>query len=223
MWTIAYEARCYAAVALLGLLPWPTRGATAVLCGAVALALLVSASGIAGHLSLPPAVERNFGQIGPSIRFAGVFGTGALFYLLRHRIRWSGFAAFGAAGLLVLGLSLPHVAEPAFAICGGYLVFYAAFRMPVSPLSRFVDSMDLSYGLYLYAWPIACVFIFIDRDIDPWLLCVLTMGTSLIFGFASWHLVERPALRQAARAIAFLTHRMPTVRITPVVTLAGKP
>ena len=221
MWTIAYEARCYAVVALLGLLPRPLKGATALLFGATAMALLVSASGVADHWGLPPAVERSLGQIAPTIRFAGLFGTGALFYLLRHRIRWTGSVALAAAGLLLFGLSHRAIAEPAFAICGGYLIFYAAFFMPVPKLSRFVDRIDLSYGIYLYAWPIACTLLLVDRRMDPWLLCLLTMGMSLIFGLASWLAVERPALRQSGRLIVFLTRRRADARIAPVATLVG--
>lgn len=222
MWTIAYEARCYAAVALLGLLPRPLSGATALLGSAVTVALLVTASGVARGWSLPPAIERDLGQIGPTIRFAGIFGTGALFFMLRHRIRWSGPMALGDAGLLAIGMSLRGVAEPAVAICGGYLTFYTAFRSPVSRLSRFVDRFDLSYGIYLYAWPIGCTLIYINRHVDPWLLCLVTTGVSLILGAASWLLVERPALRQATRAIMHMERQRTGMTIAPAATLATK-
>jgi peptidoglycan/LPS O-acetylase OafA/YrhL len=59
----------------------------------------------------------------------------------------------------------------ALAVLAGYLIFWFALQSPVLPISRFTNKTDLSYGIYLYAWPIqSTIAFFSDRSINPWAL-----------------------------------------------------
>jgi peptidoglycan/LPS O-acetylase OafA/YrhL len=53
---------------------------------------------------------------------------------------------------------------------------------------------DVSYGLYLYAWPIQNTIVYYDRTISPWVLTPVTLAGAAMLGFVSWRLIERPAL-----------------------------
>ncbi|MEJ1934359.1 hypothetical protein WDZ92_29535, partial [Nostoc sp. NIES-2111] len=55
--------------------------------------------------------------------------------------------------------------------------------------------VDVSYGTYLYAWPIASLIILYDRSISPWTLFLVTAALAMLAGYVSWHLVEQPFLR----------------------------
>lgn len=194
MWTIAYEARCYVAVLVIGSLGIRAVKGVPVLAVAVLVALLVDASGILSGRHISPFLERNLGDPAPSVRFAAAFGVGALFFLLQHRIALTWQGAMIAALALLASMPFSRTAEAGFLLCGGYLVFFAAFRLPTSPLSRWTDRTDISYGLYLYAWPIGSTAVFLWPGIKPWELCALTLPLAAACGAVSWFTIERPSL-----------------------------
>jgi peptidoglycan/LPS O-acetylase OafA/YrhL len=50
---------------------------------------------------------------------------------------------------------------------------------------------DISYGVYLYAWPVQNAIIFFFGIKSPWTLTFLTLPLVYIIGYASWCLIER--------------------------------
>ena len=71
--------------------------------------------------------------------------------------------AIAAVALIDLPI-LPPLVAFALGVFGGYLIFWFAFHCPVLPISRFTNKTDLSYGIYLYAWPIqSTIAFFTDR------------------------------------------------------------
>src|SRR5665213_3725336 len=82
-----------------------------------------------------------------------------------------------------------------FPIFGAYLVIYAALSpaLPVIPAARFGD---LSYGLYIYGWPVEqTVTYLLGGSAAWWQVLGLSLPPSLALAALSWHLVEAPALR----------------------------
>jgi peptidoglycan/LPS O-acetylase OafA/YrhL len=65
---------------------------------------------------------------------------------------------------------------------------------------------DLSYGTYIYAFPVQQTLIWLFKDRLSWTaVFALTVATTLALAFASWHLVEKRALRlkpQVRRKVA---------------------
>ncbi len=101
------------------------------------------------------------------IRLSFVFACGGAFQLFADRIAYTGRGAALAAGLLLPLLFSPPLAEPAFALLGGYLIFWFAFAVRPLALSRATAQLDPSYGLYLYAWPIQNLLIAGCRGSPP--------------------------------------------------------
>lgn len=191
-WTIAYEFRCYILTALLGLFGvFKPRYRWLVLAG-VMLLVMVNASGAAAEL--PTFGGFLLGTPHDTTRFTSVFGVGALFYLFRDKVKLTHAGAAAAAGLLFATLFSRHLAEAGVALFGGYLVFWFAFRVPVLRISRFDNAVDVSYGLYLYAWPVQMLIIWNDPHITPWALTSLSLLVATILGYASWTFIEKPAL-----------------------------
>ena len=193
MWTIGYEARCYLATALLGSIGLFEPRARLVLVPAVMALLALHATGLLKDTTI--AHEEIFGEIGKSVRLFGVYGAGALFFLFRERIPLTGRGAFVATLLLVPSLFSAVLSEAAVAVFGGYILFWFALKVRVPRLRLFEGGPDISYGVYLYAWPIQSVLIYAYPGIDPLGLSVMALPLSLAAGYASWVLVERPFLQ----------------------------
>jgi peptidoglycan/LPS O-acetylase OafA/YrhL len=93
-------------------------------------------------------------------------------------------------------LSVPlHAFILLFPIFGSYLVIYVALerRLPFINAARFGD---LSYGLYIYGWPIEQVLVRLNGGTMSWrALFGLAFPITAACAFASWHLIEARALR----------------------------
>ncbi|WP_407521551.1 acyltransferase family protein [Methylobacterium oryzisoli] len=195
MWTISYEFGCYLLVLLLGILgvlrrPRVFLALLAGLCLLYALRGQIPALGFSDKAGF---------RLASMIRFAAVFCCGGAFYLWRHRIAYSGRGAALAAALLVPLLFSAPLAEPAFVVLGGYLVFWFAFAVPPGAASLAANRLDPSYGLYLYAWPIQNQLVLYAPGLSPWSVTLIALGLAGLFGIASWLVVEEPAMRRGLR------------------------
>lgn len=196
-WTIAYEFRCYVLAAIFGLLGlyrrrWTYLGLTA--------AALVGNMAMETHPSnaapLPPGwLVFTLGTPIHSLRLTSAFMVGTCFWLFRDKIRYTWPAAAACASIAVALLSSPLLAETGLMVFGGYALFWAAFMVRWRPLLTLNAKNDISYGLYLYAWPIAALIIWYWREVPPVILGLLTFFSATVAGIASWFLIERPMLK----------------------------
>jgi peptidoglycan/LPS O-acetylase OafA/YrhL len=196
-WTISYEFRCYVLAAALGLVRlyrkggrWAFLGLTvAMIAGNLVLALA------APGLTAPNWLVATFGEPHQQARLTTAFMIGTCFWLfnaeLALRARYAAVAALGLVGLMFV----PAVAETALFLLGGYVLFWIAFKVTWKPLHTINAKDDVSYGVYLYAWPIGALLIWFWRDIPAPLLALLTFLGALACGRASWLAVEKPAMR----------------------------
>lgn len=70
-----------------------------------------------------------------------------------------------------------------------YAVLMAGFHAPVVQLAD-----DISYGIYIYGWPVAQTLVTQLPGVTPFELSVLSIVCTLPVAWASWSLVERPSL-----------------------------
>jgi peptidoglycan/LPS O-acetylase OafA/YrhL len=198
MWSIRFEFRCYILVALLGLLG-QLRRKYVILCITACLLLehgWLTRSHYAVSVPHPWPYPIGFALfVDPisAIWLAGMFCTGISFYLFREQVKFSGYGALLCLLPLLLCLSVSSLSGPGFAVFGGYILLWFGLR------DRFfwapsMGSVDISYGLYLYAWPIMSLIILHVPSITPIPLGVVTWVLSVCMGYLSWHLIEKPAL-----------------------------
>jgi peptidoglycan/LPS O-acetylase OafA/YrhL len=137
-----------------------------------------------------------------------------------RRWTWRGLPWLGLAGLAVIvwaGITWPSASGPAYT---GWLGVFAlasvaliAGLQAVSPLRTALGVAPLaylgciSYGVYLYHWP---VFAIIDDrrvDVGTWGLFVIRIAVTMVIAVASYHLFEQPIRhgRSPGRKVAFTT------------------
>ncbi len=200
MWTIAYEFHCYILIAMMAATGFLKRPGWVV---ALVLTLLVlfGFEMTSGGEKVVAALNNRIGHPGlaldvfASTRLFLAFMVGALGYLYEDLIaatvnRWTVLGA----GIAALALQWsPMWAEIGLLLLGGYALFWLCFRADLGPLGKVNQDWDISYGVYLYGWPIASLILWYNRSIAPANLAVLTIPLALIAGLFSWLWVEKIA------------------------------
>jgi peptidoglycan/LPS O-acetylase OafA/YrhL len=195
-WTIQYEFCCYLLVLILGgvglLRSWRWLGAASV------ISLLMLSFGpheLGVALNLIPF--RKFLLLGDRLtilRLGGMFLAGASFYLARDRISFTKPLVGLSLLCLALTLFLPHFANLGFAIFGSYSLLGIAALGSGTVLANINHENDISYGVYLYAWPIEETLIWLGLSKNLLALGMATFTLAAIAGTISWFVVEKRAM-----------------------------
>lgn len=181
LWTIPWEFKCYLLVAACGVLGLFRRG---WLWPVVFLMCAVTYLGVGlGVVSFSSDYYYRLGM---------VFSAGACFYHFRYLIKWEARWAVLAFVLLSVLLFFGAVAEFAVAVLWGYVILYFALHAKV--MGFFNKLPDVSYGVYLYAWPLNKIVLWFAPDIDVLLSVLVVLFLSSCAGALSWYLVEKPFL-----------------------------
>lgn len=133
LWTLPVEVMCYFLLMCAGFL------------GALGTRLRINAAALAAlvlvNYSSIPVIE--------FVRPASFFALGVLVWANRHFIPLHSGIALLSCLLLVISVQVPTLSL--FPIALVYLIFYAAFAARHVDVDRFGD---ISYGVYIYAWPV---------------------------------------------------------------------
>lgn len=192
LWSLYYEFYCYLIVAFIGLFaifrrsPWPV---TVLFAGSVVVH--------AQTADLVPYTQGNF-DLDLLFRLLPFFLGGAVLQAWRHRIgiHWVAGVVCSFLSVLITAL-IPGWGGAASAVFIAYAIFWIASWLPSPTL---VQRNDVSYGLYIYAFPVqqglamAGVHTY---GLVPFMLAA-TLGT-LPLAIASWVLIERPIMRRVRR------------------------
>jgi peptidoglycan/LPS O-acetylase OafA/YrhL len=207
MWTISYEFRCYILAAVFGLVGLYLRPRLFVVLTSLMLAanLLFVVPHVRAALQFPGPVALVVGQPRLMVRLLSAFMMGTCFWLLRPAIR--GRVALAAAIALPMVMLAKDLHTVAVIVLGGYLLFWLAFRCQWRPLRQINARNDISYGVYLYAFPIAQLLILFWREIPVTALIAATFVLAIVCGALSWWSIEKPALALRRRLPPLTTRR----------------
>ena len=194
LWTIPLELQCYVALGLLGLAgllrhPWLL---TALTVGAALLTYLVGEPLYRQH---PELLQWRIEHV-YLLHFGLFFFSGASLSRLQLHLR-PGRALVVLGVLWVLGGLALALGKPLLTLWLVVPVTAVLVGHASTPVIRRAGRFgDLSYGLYIYAFPVQQTLIWLLRDRMSWGgLLALAIATTALLAFASWHLVERHALR----------------------------
>jgi peptidoglycan/LPS O-acetylase OafA/YrhL len=193
LWTLRFEFGCYLAVGVLAAvgLVRRRRSVVAALTAVLYLAYAVPVA-LDGVVKLPfpfdVVVRGNDRLVAELIVY---FFAGATAYLYRDRIRLT--RALGIAGLLISAVAL-HYPIYGLVLPIGFsaATLWLAAELPLRDVDR---RFDLSYGLYIYAFPLQQLAA--DAGLSRLGVAVSTavpLAGALAMAAGSWMLVERPAL-----------------------------
>jgi peptidoglycan/LPS O-acetylase OafA/YrhL len=190
VWTLKYEVLCYLGVLAFGLLIGLERRA-------VALAIV---AGLAVAVVFLDALVPDAGKaVQTSLRLPLIFGSGAVLYLYRDRVRISPL-------ILVLVLALTWLAhgsvfyKAALFMTEAYgIVFLAVAPGLSAPILNI--KTDLSYGTYLCGWPVQQALQQYFPGVSIPVILPVAILLTLVVAALSWFLVEKPALRLKAHLL----------------------
>ena len=187
LWTLQIEVGCYVLLGLPLCSKWARRDLTLTAVGV--FVALTSFNVATAHVSYAHGILVDF------LQFAAFFAAGSFLWSVSDRVRvnrwWvagsvCALAAFAVVGVVDLLGALPLA----------YLVLAFGAWCPV----RWGVSRDLSYGVYIYAFPVQQVLAMVGvQRFGPVLFIVAAVAMVLPLALVSWMLVERPALRLVRR------------------------
>ena len=181
LWTLFYEAICYLLVAGLGVLGILRhyRWVVVAICGGQWVLLAGNAAGV-----IPTASEY-------LLRLSFLFMLGALGHLFADRLRITDTMAWVCAAVFLLAAFAFAEYRQIIAPAVAYLCLWAIVRVPL----RQNPSWDISYGLYIYHWPIVQLLVLAGAtSFTPIPFILLCLSGAALAAFISWTLFEKPAL-----------------------------
>jgi peptidoglycan/LPS O-acetylase OafA/YrhL len=183
IWTLVHEVVCYMGVLAIGLLgAFRNQRKMAAALGLYAVAW--TAYAVIG--------EGSHAKIDALHRLSQPFAIGVLFFFLRARLPMTVWAAFGLWGMAFVfaGSAIASLLQTAAL---AYTVFFLAY-VPRGPLLAYNRIGDYSYGIYIYAFPLQGLMIWLFGPMTPGMNILLSLPITLMFAILSWHLVEAPSL-----------------------------
>lgn len=178
LWTIPAEFRCYLLVAVIGLFCLFKHRAL-VLLATVLFCLAYGWSLFHGDDVIH--LER---------RFLAFFLMGMTVWLWRDKIPYSQWLALGCVAVLLLASQFKPWFAVVFPIFGSYLILWLGY-VPKINFMAWTEKTDLSYGTYLYAFPVQQMVAMSVSVRNPWVNFLLATPVTLLLALASWHLVEK--------------------------------
>jgi peptidoglycan/LPS O-acetylase OafA/YrhL len=178
LWTIQTEFRCYLLVAVIGLFCCFKQRAL-ILLGTFVVFLAYSKSLLQGHDAA------HFDR-----RFLTYFLFGTCAWLWRDRILFSKWLVFGSLIALIAASQFKPWFSIILTAAGGYCTLWLGYGPRLAAL-EWTGRTDLSYGTYLYSWPVQQLVAMHESLRIPWINFLIATPLTLALAWVSWHAVEK--------------------------------
>ncbi|QHQ63018.1 acyltransferase family protein [Anaerocolumna sedimenticola] len=177
LWTLMHEFNCYILIGILGLLKLLKKQFILPL-------FLFTFTSYVMKWEFPGLPQL-------SLKLAVCFFAGTLFFCFKDIIKIRTTYFIISVAVLLLATQFRGF-EITSTILLPYIVLYLAFT-PHIKLNRFAAGGDLSYGIYIYAFPIQQIITHLFGETIQWYTnLILAIPFVLLFSFLSWHFIEKP-------------------------------
>ena len=189
LWTLYYEFLCYLTIWLLGSLAI-VRRSPVIVTVVFALSVIAYANiDLARRLGL----NEDFALF---MRLLPFFMGGAIVYYVIRRFGVS--ATVGIASLVIMVVLIAVIPRWGGQLSAPFMAYGLLYLSTVIPQPRFIAKNDVSYGFYIYAWPMQQLLMLPAlAEYGMAVYIGATVVLTAIFAAASWFLVERPVMRIA--------------------------
>jgi peptidoglycan/LPS O-acetylase OafA/YrhL len=203
LWTLYWEVLCYITIAGLGVVGLLRR--RWLIPALLALMVYWSAK-LPAHnpfAEAPPGLRLHIDTEAQRLmtdataaRFATMFLAGALLYRFRNVIPARGSLVVVSLLIVLAALLLPN-----YRVVGAIPLAYAIIVSgALIHNKRFALRTDLSYGVYIYAFPIQQLLVICGLAfLNPGVFAVIATVATLPLAALSWFLIEKPAVSLKGR------------------------
>ncbi|MEW9798979.1 acyltransferase family protein [Alteromonas sp. CYL-A6] len=192
LWTLPWELRMYAVLFFLGIaglvLRLRGKGFEIFVKGAVVIIAFIA---MCGHFYLKFITGEDSGFYWKLSRFLFLFFYGGAFFVFARFIPLKGWLF--VCGVLLLIAFVKTQFYVFYTLVLPYLIFYLAFYKSEFAL-RYNKLGDYSYGMYIYAWPVQQLLVYLWPDVGIYQHMMFSFFVSLVFAYFSWILVESPSI-----------------------------
>ncbi|WP_170336040.1 acyltransferase family protein [Ruegeria arenilitoris] len=183
IWTLRHEVLCYLGVFLAGLIGFWTTPFRA----ALALAIYV-----VGWLALALLPSELPGLVTAFHRLSVPFAIGIAFWIWRDRIILSFWPLIPLAALAWITKDTV-LATPSFILTLVWATFWLAY-IPGGAIRKFNNLGDYSYGIYVYAFPIQGLAVYLFGPQSPLENILFSLPPTLALSILSWQWIEAPSM-----------------------------
>lgn len=189
LWTIRYEFTCYILLSALFLFKSNRLWSRVLLFAASSIMYIGYVFFIdqLGDLSVLNLVGFEVLQLGT------FFVIGSFLASLDIEKLFSKWMVFVTLGILILSIVFDFYNESKHIIFS-LLVLSIGFT-PINFMANFAKYGDMSYGVYIYSFPIQQTLVYFF-DLGTYALLLNSVILSIIMGYLSWHLIEKQALKR---------------------------
>jgi len=201
LWTLPIEALAYVGAAILGIVTGLRKPAVLAALFVLALVLISPPVNVGSHVGQGGGVASANLNIVLAVYAAFCAGMWIWSYRERFTLRWPILIGLLIVWVLTWGSGWQIVA---LNLLIPYLVIFAAFRLPSQAriVTRHVG--DLSYGIYVYAFPVQQLVAHLwGEGLRPGVMFLVATPPVALLAFFSWRLVEAPALSLKRRVAPF--------------------
>ena len=197
-WTLIFEFGCYIAIAaIIKLLVRFKQKNLFKTVFAVYLVLIVISLFYPRPEGIPQRDLMNLFIF--AVNLFTIFLGGSLIYLIKDKIVFNlKYLALAVVFCIVVMSTLRYAwATEICAIPMTYIILYISVRLK-SP--KFIQENDISYGVYIYAWPvqtlIAIILAVYGVTCNVWIYTLICFIVTCGFASLSWFLLEKPILKK---------------------------
>lgn len=195
LWTLFYEFLCYVLVWVLGAVAWFRRSAVLALI----TFLLVTSAYALSPVMIAIGMDDSFLLF---LKLAPFFLGGAVmyFFIERHGVG----PVLGIASLIAAATLILVVPGWGGQLSSPFLAYGLLWLSSVIPQPRWTAVNDVSYGFYIYAWPVQQLLALVGLGIGAGIVGLLFYNVvailvTFVLAWISWVVVERPAMTRIRR------------------------